>query len=879
MASLDGAAFSAIANFFGPQGVPLQVPLIIGFMESGLDPQKDNYASDGYPSYGLFQANTTGGMGQGHNPADLMNAEYNVNLVGPAIVRAFNDAGGMGAWQQAQQQGEWAVQAFVRKVHLNGLIPDEDAMNRNYANNWSAAVPAISQAWDMIQPPAAGAGGGQPNPAGSYYDQFEVTSGFGNDFYMDGPYTDPNTGQYYEHFNKGNDYGMSYGTPVQAVQPGTVVHVGDDGQGWGYRVVVQDGQGNLHNYGHVGDARVGVGDTVQAGQELAVVAPGGVSTGAHLSYDVYREHPNGGYEYLDPQQFLTGDLSGFTPVDPNNSQMASNYAPYIDAQAAQMAQYLQSLPEANDVEGMAETAWQAYSAAYNAGPMWEDYQGNFYSTQAEAQAANDAWVQANPDSPLKPGPPTQEDSEEYQFRIDGLLSHFMQLDGLSQVEIDAQLITLQDGTMSIQYDPAKLASLPQATQEQIQRILANQGTDLINQYRLNMNALRTDEYNLVGAWVQQANDNIGQLTEWARQNDIDIRDTAALNHELQRQYGRDLNEILQQGWQNQFDLAQTGYENEQGYTDRLNELAQLRWTLLNTHEQQEFDRLNQEYENEVQKFQNNLSLYGVDMDRAVADLDRWFGVREQNESRANLITQSQFEAQPWAIPEGHNGQFGASDFGGLAESIAEFAGLDPSQATMNFPTTMTIDPEGVMNRFDEAGGVGGQAPTIPGLPFGYEDVPGTPSLPGFTPFDPNSLTDPSQPPEFPAPPNLGQNWAPPPNLGVNWQAPGSMFGLPDPTSWMGGALPYQPYGSGGAEENIFANLEPGTGGYGSMFDDFEYADWFPTGAEGGVYPALSGYRLNPQQEWEQQRGRVNRMLNQRHTTMVPDNPFAGLRVA
>ncbi|MFW6031378.1 MAG: peptidoglycan DD-metalloendopeptidase family protein, partial [Myxococcota bacterium] len=106
--------------------------------------------------------------------------------------------------------------------------------------------------------------------------------------------------------NKGLDIGVPVGTPVKSVTGGTVVHVGDAGDGWGTSVKVRDAQGNIHNYGHLSAAAVKKGASVRAGQNIAKSGNTGASTGPHLSYDV--KGANG--QYVDPSPWLGFNARG-----------------------------------------------------------------------------------------------------------------------------------------------------------------------------------------------------------------------------------------------------------------------------------------------------------------------------------------------------------------------------------------------------------------------------------------------------------------------------------------------------------------------------------------------------------------------------------------
>jgi len=124
-----------------------------------------------------------------------------------------------------------------------------------------------------------------------------ITQGFGpTDEKLDSGYNG------YANFNKGLDYGIPVGTPIDATTPGIVVGAGDMGDGWGISVKVQDANGFIHNYGHLDSVNVEVGDTVGAGTFVGASGNTGRSTGPHLSYDV--ADPSG--NWVDPSPWVSG---------------------------------------------------------------------------------------------------------------------------------------------------------------------------------------------------------------------------------------------------------------------------------------------------------------------------------------------------------------------------------------------------------------------------------------------------------------------------------------------------------------------------------------------------------------------------------------------
>jgi len=156
--------------------------------------------------------------------------------------------------------------------------------------------------------PLAGGGGYVPSWATA-----PRTQGFGpTDEVRDGGYTDPETGEYFPHFNKGIDFALPVGTPIEAAVGGEVVHIGRAGDGWGISVKIRDANGNIHNYGHLSEIAQGKGTIVKAGDiigksgDTADPIPGTdmfTSSGPHLSYDVWKES-NGAF--FDPKDLIAG---------------------------------------------------------------------------------------------------------------------------------------------------------------------------------------------------------------------------------------------------------------------------------------------------------------------------------------------------------------------------------------------------------------------------------------------------------------------------------------------------------------------------------------------------------------------------------------------
>ncbi|WP_323749738.1 M23 family metallopeptidase [Curtobacterium sp. VKM Ac-1376] len=85
--------------------------------------------------------------------------------------------------------------------------------------------------------------------------------------------------------HQGVDFAAAIGTPVVAAMPGRVVSAGVLG-GYGNQVLLQHADGTRTRYGHLSVIGVRPGQTVVAGQRIGAVGNTGVSTGAHLHFEV-----------------------------------------------------------------------------------------------------------------------------------------------------------------------------------------------------------------------------------------------------------------------------------------------------------------------------------------------------------------------------------------------------------------------------------------------------------------------------------------------------------------------------------------------------------------------------------------------------------------
>ena len=115
-----------------------------------------------------------------------------------------------------------------------------------------------------------------------------------------GPRTHPITGEYRNH--GGTDIRASYGRAICAADSGTGVRPADGWNGgWGNCVMIDHGNGMQTLYAHMSSRAVSVGQTVSRGQTIGYVGSTGMSTGAHLHFEMYI---NG--SRIDPQTRYPG---------------------------------------------------------------------------------------------------------------------------------------------------------------------------------------------------------------------------------------------------------------------------------------------------------------------------------------------------------------------------------------------------------------------------------------------------------------------------------------------------------------------------------------------------------------------------------------------
>ena len=114
----------------------------------------------------------------------------------------------------------------------------------------------------------------------------------------DAVFTSP-YGHRWGRLHAGQDYAAAIGTPLKAMGAGTVIGAGPM-SGYGTYIDIEFEDGTVSRYGHLSSVSASVGQTVAAGDVVALSGNTGRSTGPHLHLEI---RPGGG-EPIDPAPWL-----------------------------------------------------------------------------------------------------------------------------------------------------------------------------------------------------------------------------------------------------------------------------------------------------------------------------------------------------------------------------------------------------------------------------------------------------------------------------------------------------------------------------------------------------------------------------------------------
>ncbi len=108
-----------------------------------------------------------------------------------------------------------------------------------------------------------------------------------------------------EILHSGIDLSGPIGEPVYATGDGVVEAVDINFYGYGNSILIDHGFGYKTRYAHLRVMRVFIGEKIHRGDEIATLGNSGMTTGAHLHYEVlYMGNP------VNPWNYMSDDLTG-----------------------------------------------------------------------------------------------------------------------------------------------------------------------------------------------------------------------------------------------------------------------------------------------------------------------------------------------------------------------------------------------------------------------------------------------------------------------------------------------------------------------------------------------------------------------------------------
>lgn len=113
----------------------------------------------------------------------------------------------------------------------------------------------------------------------------------------------------------GLDFSAPRGTPIYAPGNGKVIST-KYSSGYGREVLINHGYGYVTRYAHMHEIKVKIGQTVKRGQVIGSVGNTGLSTGAHLHYEIIKDGKK-----INPIAYFFPDI---TPEDFNKMKTKSN---------------------------------------------------------------------------------------------------------------------------------------------------------------------------------------------------------------------------------------------------------------------------------------------------------------------------------------------------------------------------------------------------------------------------------------------------------------------------------------------------------------------------------------------------------------------------
>lgn len=264
------------------------------------------------------------------NPTAIARAAQAAGFSGDALVTAVavagaeSDFGGDRGPSPTNDNGDWQVNTVAHPQYDATRLITDDLYNAQAAfaisgggKNWTPWTTYTSGKYLQFMPQAqqAVAQLGSTALAAAAAFVFPLAPGYT----VGQAYHDPKTGG----THPGVDLDDPLGTPIYAAAAGTIASVGGDPTGFGNDYPTERlADGTTLTYGHASKSYVTAGQTVTAGQIIALVGSEGDSTGPHLHFQV--NLPNG--QTTDPLAWLAAQNAAPTLTGASSGSVQATQA-------------------------------------------------------------------------------------------------------------------------------------------------------------------------------------------------------------------------------------------------------------------------------------------------------------------------------------------------------------------------------------------------------------------------------------------------------------------------------------------------------------------------------------------------------------------------
>lgn len=198
-------------------------------------------------------------------------------------------------------------------------------------------------------------------------------------------------------------------------------------------------------------------------------------------------------------------------------------------------------------------------------------------------------------------------------------------------------------------------------------------------------------------------------------------------------------------------IAKQNTDLENAYNATMNALDLSEFTTARAGVKDQNQKIIDDFANKTSAVTTSLSFDRESGDSAARKVSRMLNGQQESRQRADYVSSTDLAAAGKAT--GGKTSFSANDFGGILGDYASSVGLDPNAAAVRFPTTININPRGLLDEYDTRAGVGGALPIIPDLVTQAASLPQAPTLLDIPQGGP-ALRRPTMPPAYALPSDL-----------------------------------------------------------------------------------------------------------------------------